>query len=238
MPVVHHVRCTLSIHTCTALNRIPVRHLHTTDMMIEGTVSSHRFHYRSPISICLPHCATIWMCDICGASWPMHVINPHLHCSKLCPGPALSYHRYSNNNISTYTPASLLVTHFHLLATLHHHTCIYYSQCHTPYQHRRHQVTLWHMQIHDGQWWLLNAERVSCYISEACYKCMVAKSVMHVLHHVRNILSTHAFMTVNCIPVLCVQPIVIMIKVPSAGFYRSSMVVTRVIHVVPHVGCM
>src|ERR1700683_2570489 len=97
------------------------------------------------------------------------------------------------------------------------------------------------MRIHDGQRWLLNAEHVSCYISKACYKCMVAKSVMHVLHHVRNILSTHAFMTVNCIPVLCVQHIVIMIKVPSAGFYRSSMVVTGDsccapcrMHVAPH----
>src|ERR1700683_3641388 len=59
IPMVHRVQCTLSIHKCTALNCIPVRHLHTTYMVIRVTVSSHRFHYRSPISICLPHCATI-----------------------------------------------------------------------------------------------------------------------------------------------------------------------------------
>jgi hypothetical protein len=128
--VVHHVQFTLSIHTCTALNCIPVWHLHTTDMVIRVTVSPHRFHYWSPMSICLPHCATIGMCDICGASWPMHVINPHMHCSKLHPCPALAHHRYSNNSNSTFTLVSLSVTHFHLLSKLHNHSCMYYSQCH------------------------------------------------------------------------------------------------------------
>src|ERR1700734_298702 len=71
------------------------------------------------------------MCDICGASWTMHVINPHMHCSKLRPCPALAHHRYSNNNNSTFIPVSLSVTHFHLLATLRHHSYIYYSQCHS-----------------------------------------------------------------------------------------------------------
>src|SRR6202050_1266704 len=52
IPMVHRVRCTLSIHKCTALNYIPVWHLHTTDMVIRVTVSSHQFHYQSPISIC------------------------------------------------------------------------------------------------------------------------------------------------------------------------------------------
>jgi len=237
--MVHRVRCTLSIHKCTALNCIPVWHLHTTYMVIRVTVSSHRFHYRSPISICLPHCATIWMCDICGASCPMHVINPPMHCHKLHPCLALAHHRYGNNSNSTFTLVSLSVTHIHLLATLHHHSCIHYSFSATPYQNQRLQVKTWHMRIHDWLWWLSNAECVSCYISEPCYKCIVAaKSVMNVLHHVRSILSTHAFITINCIPVGCVQAIDIIIKVPSAGFYQSRMAVICVIHVVPHVRYM
>jgi hypothetical protein len=124
MPLVYHVRCTCSIHTCTALNCIPVWHLHTTDMVIRVTVSAHHFLYRSPMSICFPHCATIGMFEICGASWPMHVLIPHMHCSKLHPCAALAYHRYSNNSNSTFTPVSLSVTHSHLLATLRHHSCI------------------------------------------------------------------------------------------------------------------
>src|ERR1700685_932819 len=41
------------------------------------TVPSHRFHYRETNSIFLPHSATISMCDACGASCPMHIVNPH-----------------------------------------------------------------------------------------------------------------------------------------------------------------
>ena len=232
MPLVHHVRCTLSIHTCTALNCIPVLHLHTTDMVIRVTVSSHRFHCRSPISICLPHCATIWMCEICGASWLMHVINPHMHCSKLHPCPALAHHRYSNDSNSTFTPVSLSVTHSHLLATLHHDSCIYYSQCHFIWNSEMPSQTLTYA---NSRWTVMVFK---CGMHVLLHKHMVAKSVMHVLHHVWSILSTHTFMTVNYIPVRCVQIIVIIIKVPSAGFYRSNVAVIWVIHVMPHVGCM
>src|ERR1700677_3788620 len=69
--MVHRVQCTLSIHKCTALNCIPVWHLHTTDMVIRVTVSSHRFHYWSPISIFLPHCAIIPAYII--LSVPLHI---------------------------------------------------------------------------------------------------------------------------------------------------------------------
>ena len=129
MPLIYHVRCTSSMHTCTALNCMPVWHLHTTDV-IRVTVSAHHFHYRSPMSICLPHCATIGMFEICGASWPMHVLIPHMHCSKLHPCPALAYHRYSNNSNSTFTPVSLSITHSHLFGTLRH----FISNSETPSQ--------------------------------------------------------------------------------------------------------
>jgi len=46
IPVVHHVRGMLSIHTSTAIHYVSVRHLDTADTIITVTVPSHRFHYR------------------------------------------------------------------------------------------------------------------------------------------------------------------------------------------------
>src|ERR1700685_3928065 len=77
IPVVHHVRGTLSIPTSTAIHHVSVRHLDTADTIMTVTVPSHRFHYRETNSIFLPHSATISMCDACGASCPMHIVNPH-----------------------------------------------------------------------------------------------------------------------------------------------------------------
>src|ERR1700685_2054101 len=43
--LVHHGRCTLSIHTCTALNCVPVQLFHTTDTVITTSVPTHQLHY-------------------------------------------------------------------------------------------------------------------------------------------------------------------------------------------------
>src|SRR6202034_1886654 len=99
---------------------VSVRHLDTADMIMSVTVPSHPFHHWYTISIFLPHSATISMCDACGASCPMHIVNPHMHRPKLHPCPALTHNRYGDKTNSIFTPVSLSVTHFHLLATLHH----------------------------------------------------------------------------------------------------------------------
>jgi len=70
-----------------------------------------------------------WMRDTCGASCPRRVINPHMHCSTLHPCPAPAHHRYGNDSNGTFTPVSLSVTHFHLLAALRHHLNVWYLWC-------------------------------------------------------------------------------------------------------------